>query len=72
MDVSTQNIISAILVGLITYIVVWFSFYMSRDTLLYYRHEDVKVYLPVSSNSITQLAFFVAVVATFASLLAFF
>lgn len=65
-------IISVLLVGLITYIIVWFSLYFSRNTLLYYQHEDAKVYLPLGSSLVWQLALFVAIVAAFAAAVAFF
>lgn len=73
MDDNTQAFaISVILVGLITYLIVWFSLYLSRNTLLYCQHEDVKMNLPFGSSLVWQLSLYVAIVAAFAAALAFF
>jgi preprotein translocase subunit Sec61beta len=70
--VRQEYAISIILTGLITYVIVFFTLYLSRNSLLYYQHEGERLYLPISPSLIWQVSFFVAVVAAFAAALAFF
>ncbi|SPN79641.1 Transmembrane domain-containing protein [Cedratvirus Zaza IHUMI] len=70
--VRQEYAISIILTGLITYVIVFFSLYFSRNSLLYYQYEGETLYLPVSSSLIWQISLFVAVVAAFAAAVAFF
>ncbi|SOB74103.1 hypothetical protein BQ9231_00220 [Cedratvirus lausannensis] len=70
--VRQEYALSIVLTGLITYIIVWLSLYFSRNSLLYYQYEGETLYLPVSSNLIWQISFFVSVVAAFAAAVAFF
>ncbi|QIN54483.1 putative transmembrane protein [Cedratvirus kamchatka] len=72
-DCSRQEyIISIVLTGLITYIVVWLTLRFSSSSLLYYKYEDRILYLPLGPSFIWQISLFVAIVAAFAATVAFF
>lgn len=72
MQTQQDYAVSIFLTALITYIIVWLTLHFSADSLLYYRHEDRIVYLPVSPNLIWQVSLFVSVAAAFAAAVAFF
>ncbi|SPN78875.1 Transmembrane domain-containing protein [Brazilian cedratvirus IHUMI] len=73
MDENTQAYaISVLLVGLITFIIVWLYFYFGRNSMLSYQEGDVKIYLPLGSSFSWQVALFTAIVAAFAAAVAFF